>query len=147
MSRGKIKFRTQNDEVCALYLLPPVYGGRAGGRSLFEIGKIIGYRQKLCSRTKLDRSQGSPPRFTGSEGDGSQIKICKIIRISSSDRAGREIYQKTPRVTVKGTLSASFYPAQQYILFFLIYTSASLRNSRVFSKVSARQASSNGNTK
>ncbi len=35
-----------NNEVRALSLLPPVYGGMAGGRSRFEICKIIGYRPR-----------------------------------------------------------------------------------------------------
>ena len=34
-------------------LLPPVYGGRAGGRSIFANSKLYGYRQNLYLGAKL----------------------------------------------------------------------------------------------
>ena len=86
MSRGKIKFRTQNDEVCALYLLPPVYGGRAGGRSLFEIGKIIGYRQNLFRITKFKHLRDTPPRFTVAGAGVGSLLEARIFRIQISRR-------------------------------------------------------------
>ena len=52
-----LMFKKLNNEVRTLNLPFPVHGKGVGDRSRFAEAKLLGYRQNLCSCTKIEHSQ------------------------------------------------------------------------------------------